>query len=180
MVLDVRLSDSFAIRLKLPCSPYGLHSQPGNRLEFMSRCQIEQITGGGDLDTYKRKLTTVLARLASSYCEVTLERDFASPTCDSVNQLALDSERNPMLRRLEWMSLLTRQVSEALERIYNGSYGICLRCGQPIASKRMAALPWVAFCAACQEEKADTRGHKRDQGKKNDELKTVGNHPCRR
>jgi hypothetical protein len=37
-----------------------------------------------------------------------------------------------MLSRLEWMSLLTRQVAEALGRIDNGTYGLCLRCGQSI------------------------------------------------
>jgi DnaK suppressor protein len=62
-----------------------------------------------------------------------------------------------MLSRLEWMSLLTRQVSEALERIDNGTYGLCLRCGQPIAVKRLAALPWVSFCTTCQEEQAEIR-----------------------
>jgi DnaK suppressor protein len=47
---------------------------------------------------------------------------------------------------------LTRQVLEALERIDNGNYGLCLNCGQPIPPKRLAALPWVAFCVTCQEE----------------------------
>lgn len=67
----------------------------------------------------------------------------------------MDCDRNLMLQRLEWMSLLTRQVFEALERIDNGTYGLCVRCGHSIAVKCLAALPWVAFCTTCHEEQAD-------------------------
>jgi RNA polymerase-binding transcription factor DksA len=123
----------------------------------MSRSQIEQVTGAAEIEASKRKLTTMLARLASSCYDMTIEREFESPAVDSADQLALDCERNLMLNRLEWMSLLTRQVSEALERIENGAYGVCPGCEQRIAAKRLAALPWVAFCTTCQEERAGIR-----------------------
>lgn len=41
-------------------------------------------------------------------------------------------------------------VMEALERIDDGSWGRCRRCGQPIAPARLEALPWAAFCISCQ------------------------------
>jgi DnaK suppressor protein len=65
------------------------------------------------------------------------------------------------LHRLEWTPFLIRQVSEALERIDEGSYGLCLECGQTIAATRLAALPWVAYCTACQEERAGIGQEKR-------------------
>jgi DnaK suppressor protein len=72
-----------------------------------------------------------------------------------MDQLALACERGLALNRLEWASFLTRQVSEALGRIEDGSYGLCLQCGKLIAAKRLAALPWAAFCVVCQEATAD-------------------------
>jgi DnaK suppressor protein len=43
-----------------------------------------------------------------------------------------------------------RQIEAALRRIDSGRYGVCVDCGQPIASQRLTAQPWVARCAACQ------------------------------
>ena len=44
-----------------------------------------------------------------------------------------------------------REVEEALERIADGSYGICLDCDEPIPPKRLAVRPAAARCVACQE-----------------------------
>lgn len=45
-----------------------------------------------------------------------------------------------------------RQIREAIARIQDGSYGECLRCEEPIAEKRLKAVPWAAYCIRCQEE----------------------------
>ena len=41
-------------------------------------------------------------------------------------------------------------VEASLARLDAGTYGACLRCGQPIAPGRLEALPWAAYCIACQ------------------------------
>jgi DnaK suppressor protein len=41
-------------------------------------------------------------------------------------------------------------VTEALARIDAGTFGTCVRCGQPIAPDRLEALPWAARCIDCQ------------------------------
>ena len=41
-------------------------------------------------------------------------------------------------------------VDEALARIDDGTYGMCVVCGRPIATERLAALPWAARCIDCQ------------------------------
>ncbi|MEO6207581.1 MAG: TraR/DksA C4-type zinc finger protein [Candidatus Limnocylindrales bacterium] len=43
-------------------------------------------------------------------------------------------------------------VDAALARLDDGRYGACLRCGQPIPTARLEALPWAAHCIACQTE----------------------------
>ena len=43
-------------------------------------------------------------------------------------------------------------VDAALARIEAGTFGTCLRCGRPIATARLEALPWAAHCIACQSE----------------------------
>jgi len=47
--------------------------------------------------------------------------------------------------------LLLTEVRAALKRIAEGSYGMCVQCGQPIAQKRLEALPWAAYCIKDEE-----------------------------
>jgi len=43
------------------------------------------------------------------------------------------------------------QIDEALARIADGTYGACLNCAQPMAEKRLTAVPWAPHCVDCQE-----------------------------
>ena len=42
------------------------------------------------------------------------------------------------------------QVEAALARLAEGTFGACVRCGNPIAPERLDALPWAAYCIDCQ------------------------------
>src|SRR3954463_3636410 len=44
------------------------------------------------------------------------------------------------------------QVNAALVSMNEGQYGICRRCGQPIAEPRLEAFPYVAYCIECQSQ----------------------------
>jgi DnaK suppressor protein len=59
-----------------------------------------------------------------------------------------DSERNQAILRNS--VLLLNQVLAALERLDNGTYGKCVRCGRDIAPRRLEALPYVTLCIECQ------------------------------
>ena len=45
---------------------------------------------------------------------------------------------------------LLRDVVAALQRIDNGSFGSCERCGETIGDKRLEALPFARYCIDCQ------------------------------
>jgi DnaK suppressor protein len=53
-----------------------------------------------------------------------------------------------------------RQVTHALARIENGTYGTCETCGKPIARARLEAIPEAVQCIDCKEA-AEVR-HPRD------------------
>ncbi|NQV35405.1 MAG: hypothetical protein HQ515_22115 [Phycisphaeraceae bacterium] len=38
-----------------------------------------------------------------------------------------------------------REIDEAMERIEDGSYGICLGTGKRIKKRRLLAIPWAKF-----------------------------------
>jgi DnaK suppressor protein len=41
-------------------------------------------------------------------------------------------------------------VDAAIDRLESGTFGVCVRCGEPIAGGRLEALPWAAHCIGCQ------------------------------
>jgi DnaK suppressor protein len=46
-----------------------------------------------------------------------------------------------------------RAITDALERIEDGSYGICESCESEIAPGRLEALPFTRVCVSCQAER---------------------------
>jgi DnaK suppressor protein len=42
------------------------------------------------------------------------------------------------------------QITGALGRLEAGTYGACIRCGNPIAAARLEALPYTEACVPCQ------------------------------
>ena len=44
------------------------------------------------------------------------------------------------------------EIEGALERIDEGSYGVCVHCEEPIAAKRLQAVRWARYCIDCQEQ----------------------------
>ena len=47
-------------------------------------------------------------------------------------------------------ALLT-EVLRALKRIDEGTYGICVACGNPIPEKRLEAIPWASRDVKCEQ-----------------------------
>jgi RNA polymerase-binding transcription factor DksA len=41
------------------------------------------------------------------------------------------------------------EIDAALRRLDEGSYGACVRCGQPVDAARLRVLPAAAHCAKC-------------------------------
>ena len=62
--------------------------------------------------------------------------------------------RDVAVQLLDRESALVRRLRSAIDRIDDGSYGVCLRCEEDIAPKRLKAIPWAELCIGCQE-KAD-------------------------
>jgi len=64
-------------------------------------------------------------------------------------QITHDEFVSLRLNRLDYLQL--RMIEEALDRLDSGDFGVCLACEEPIAAKRLKALPWARYCVTCQE-----------------------------
>jgi DnaK suppressor protein len=52
---------------------------------------------------------------------------------------------------MEMKSETLAKIDEAIRRLENGTYGVCVECGGEIAEARLTALPFAALCRSCQE-----------------------------
>ena len=80
------------------------------------------------------------------------------------------ADREVAVQNLDRESTLARQLRSAIQRVDNGSYGVCLQCEEEIAPNRLKAIPWAEFCIRCQEQ-ADRMGVSRASLRMPDDLK---------
>ena len=69
---------------------------------------------------------------------------------DGVDLANASEERSSSLTLAAKEFDLYREVTAALARIEQGTYGKCLACGKEIEAARLEAVPWAAYCLADQ------------------------------
>lgn len=70
----------------------------------------------------------------------------------NLEEQAVDIEDDEVLERLgQAAQEEVRLLNAALQRIEDGSYGICLRCGGDIAVERLQAVPQAPLCRSCAQ-----------------------------
>jgi DnaK suppressor protein len=74
----------------------------------------------------------------------------AAPFPDPTDRAALETDRNFTLRIRDRERKLISKIREALERIEDGTYGVCEICGGDISEKRLRARPVTTMCIACK------------------------------
>lgn len=102
-----------------------------------------------ELNKYKMTLEAKQAELAQFVRNregIAIEK---SP--DALDEVQNAGERELAIRNLDRESQLLRNVRAALHRIKEGTFGICVHCEEEISPKRLAAVPWTAYCIHCQE-----------------------------
>jgi DnaK suppressor protein len=115
-----------------------------------------------DVEYFKKLLTqrlqTLLAEASDTVSGMTDEKaTFPDPT----DRASMESDRNFMLRIRDRERKLIGKIREALDRIDNGTYGICDSCGEDISIKRLKARPVTTQCIQCktkEEAKEDALG----------------------
>ena len=74
--------------------------------------------------------------------------DLSSYAESGTDNFELDTALNIAIGESHWLS----EVSEALIRLKNGSYGRCEGCEKEIPRKRLEVFPSAKYCVACQSE----------------------------
>jgi len=52
------------------------------------------------------------------------------------------------------------EIDDALKRLDEGTFGVCLQCGKPISLSRLKAVPYTSLCISCQRTKEQKQQQK--------------------
>jgi RNA polymerase-binding protein DksA len=97
------------------------------------------------------RVTNALGHLHESN-STSLEDETEEETYD--NHLA-DSATATLNREIDYTleensEHVLSSIEQALQRIENGTFGTCARCGRQIAEERLEAIPYATRCIDCQ------------------------------
>ncbi|HUA83331.1 MAG TPA: TraR/DksA C4-type zinc finger protein [Bryobacteraceae bacterium] len=70
---------------------------------------------------------------------------------DPLDMTQQAAEREMVVLNLDRSTAIARRLRAAIDRVDNGTYGICLECEAEIAPNRLEAIPWAELCIRCQE-----------------------------
>jgi RNA polymerase-binding transcription factor DksA len=101
-----------------------------------------------ELAARRAQLEERLAMLDSKLREIEAELD--SHQNRDWEELAVEREGDEVLEREGRAGQAEiAMIRAALGRIEDGSYGVCVRCGEDIAEARLDLLPAAPLCARC-------------------------------
>jgi DnaK suppressor protein len=61
------------------------------------------------------------------------------------------SQRDEAATMLQTLSYTLSKIDRSLRSMSQGSYGVCVECGEAISLKRLVTIPWASRCICCQE-----------------------------
>jgi len=115
-----------------------------------------------DIEYFRTLLHTMLDE-AQRKGDLTLEdmTDSGEVFADPTDRASAESDRAFILRIRDRERRLIRKIQAAIQRLEDGTYGICEECGEEISIPRLKARPVTRLCISCknkQEEGESLRG----------------------
>jgi RNA polymerase-binding protein DksA len=116
----------------------------------------------------ERKLLEERQKILRSYLEKQetqqrISEEYKEPS--DMEDLGQMTYTEAMLDKLSQRDMfILREIDYSLQKIKNGTYGICEGCGVDIPEERLCAIPWTRFCAKCAQEYEQTYGSYMESG----------------
>jgi DnaK suppressor protein len=105
------------------------------------------------IDYYRNLLTKKMEELLTEAEKMVVDMSDEEETFpDPTDRASLESDRNFLLRIRDRERKLIVKIREALERIENGTFGICEVCGDEISEERLEARPVTTLCIDCKTD----------------------------
>lgn len=100
-------------------------------------------------DLLNEQLDALLQDVGKTVSEMTEENpNFPDPT----DRASLESDRNFELRIRDRERMLINKIRQALQRIEDGTFGLCENCEEKIGTERLRVRPVTTLCIDCKTE----------------------------
>lgn len=96
-----------------------------------------------------QRLNESLAKAHDTFADISDLKDTPS---DEMEGASLSSDMGFALRIRDREAKLIGKIRDALERLEDGTFGICEECGEEIPLKRLMARPVTTLCIECKKE----------------------------
>ena len=104
-----------------------------------------------DLEYFHEILTQSLKDLLTKGDRtVTTLLETAVNSSDLLDQATNEADRSLRLRMHDREIRLIRKINKSLDRLKEGTFGVCEMCGEDIALKRLKARPVTTYCITCK------------------------------
>lgn len=107
-----------------------------------------------DLKRFREILTERYEQIVQSMNatkEVTMAVD-QDDLPDEVDLASTEADQSMQLRLRDRENVLLKKILKTIQKIDDGDFGICEKCGDDIDIKRLEARPVVDLCIRCKEE----------------------------
>ncbi|KRT66449.1 MAG: TraR/DksA family transcriptional regulator, DnaK suppressor protein [Candidatus Dadabacteria bacterium CSP1-2] len=71
---------------------------------------------------------------------------------DPLDRAMSESSRTIELRKRDRERKLIQKIQKAIQKMEDGTYGICEECGDEISEERLKVRPEASLCIKCKEE----------------------------
>ena len=79
------------------------------------------------------------------------------PTVDLADKAANSYTKEFLFGQTNHERSMLQLVDEALARLKDSTYGLCVNCQDEVQQKRLEAVPWTRHCISCQEKQEQGR-----------------------
>ena len=105
-----------------------------------------------DLQEFRERLDKMREDLLNESVDTVHEmREENSLYPDPSDRASMETEHINLLRIRDRERKLLSKVDEALDRMEQGSFGLCEECGEEIDLERLKIRPVTTFCIRCKE-----------------------------
>jgi len=107
-----------------------------------------------EIKKFKEELLRLKEELLS-LVRATTENEKEYPSSevgDSIDQAADSSARELLFELNDSERHRLEDINKALQKIEQGNFGFCEKCGEKIDKKRLEAVPYARFCINCKAQ----------------------------
>src|SRR6185436_16720387 len=105
-----------------------------------------------DLQRYREILEKKRDELLNAAPARTPATEPGSKSGDWIDQSSQENDLHVRLALKQTDHKLFRAIEDAIHRVDQGTYGICIECENEIAPARLEAVPWTRVCIECKSK----------------------------